>query len=39
MRNFKRDPKPSEGWSVDWNVEDHLKYGRRRATCISAIRT
>ena len=26
MRNFKRDPKPSEGWSVDWNVEDHLKY-------------
>lgn len=26
MRNFRRDAKPSEGWSVEWNVEDHLKY-------------
>jgi len=26
MRNFRRDPKPSEGWSVDWQIEDHLKY-------------
>jgi dienelactone hydrolase len=26
MRNFKRDLKPSQGWSVDWDVEDHLKY-------------
>jgi len=26
MRNFRRDTKPQEGWSLDWNVEDHLKY-------------
>lgn len=26
MRNFTRDAKPAEGWSVDWAVEDHLKY-------------
>jgi len=26
MRNFQRDPNPSDGWTVDWNVEDHLKY-------------
>jgi len=26
MRNFKRDPQPSAGWSVDWVVEDRLKY-------------
>ena len=26
MRNFRRDSKPVESWSVDWNVEDHLKY-------------
>ena len=26
MRNFRRDTKPSEGWSADWKIEDHLKY-------------
>jgi oligo-alginate lyase len=26
MRNFRRDPKPSPGWSATWNIEDHLKY-------------
>jgi hypothetical protein len=26
MRGFRRDSRPSEGWSVDWDVEDHLKY-------------
>jgi hypothetical protein len=26
MRNFRRDSKPTEGWSVDWKIEDHLKY-------------
>ena len=26
MRNFKRDPKPTENWSVVWEIEDHLKY-------------
>lgn len=26
MRGFKWDPQPSAGWSVDWAVEDHLKY-------------
>jgi dienelactone hydrolase len=26
MRDFKRDAMPAEGWSVDWQIEDHLKY-------------
>lgn len=26
MRNFQRDPKPVEGWSVDWTIEDQLKH-------------
>ncbi len=26
MRNFKRDAKPSEGWHVEWNIEDRFKY-------------
>jgi hypothetical protein len=26
MRNFRRDPKPSVGWSATWNIQDHLKY-------------
>jgi hypothetical protein len=26
MRGFKRDSHPAAGWSVDWNIEDHLKY-------------
>ncbi len=26
MRNFRRDPRPAQGWSVDWCIEDHLKY-------------
>ncbi len=25
MRNFRRDPSPKPGWSVDWKVEDHYK--------------
>jgi dienelactone hydrolase len=25
IRNFQRDSKPSEGWSVDWLIEDRLK--------------
>ncbi len=26
MRNFRRDSRPAPGWSVTWNVSDHLKY-------------
>ena len=26
MRNFKRDRRPSEGWSADWSIEDRLQY-------------
>lgn len=26
MRNFRCDPQPAPGWSVTWNVSDHLKY-------------
>jgi dienelactone hydrolase len=26
MRNFRRDPAPRAGWSVDWIVEDRLNY-------------
>lgn len=26
MRNFRRDPNPAEGWSVDFKIDDHLKY-------------
>jgi len=26
MRNFRCDPKPAPGWSVDWKIEDRYKY-------------
>ncbi len=26
MRNFKKDSHPATGWSVDWRIEDRLKY-------------
>jgi hypothetical protein len=26
MRAFRHDVQPSPGWSVDWTIEDHLKY-------------
>lgn len=26
MRGFQKDPKPPVGWSVDWSIEDRLKY-------------
>ena len=26
MRAFRRDVAPADGWSVDWRIEDHLKY-------------
>jgi hypothetical protein len=25
MRNFRRDPAPQPGWSVDWSIEDRYK--------------
>lgn len=25
-RNYRSDPKPAEGWSVEWEIEDHLKF-------------
>ncbi|MBM3475807.1 MAG: hypothetical protein FJX75_21275 [Armatimonadetes bacterium] len=25
MRNFRRDPNPRPGWSVDWSIEDRYK--------------
>jgi hypothetical protein len=26
MRDFRRDPHPAPGWTVDWKIEDRLKY-------------
>ena len=26
MRAFRHDVRPAPGWSVDWTIEDHLKY-------------
>ncbi|OHB76988.1 MAG: hypothetical protein A2W31_03450, partial [Planctomycetes bacterium RBG_16_64_10] len=26
MRAFRHDSQPAPGWSVDWEIEDHLKY-------------
>jgi hypothetical protein len=26
MRNFRCDPKPAPGWSVNWKIEDRYKY-------------
>ncbi|MCP4642221.1 MAG: hypothetical protein GY851_17385 [bacterium] len=26
MRNFRSDPKPAPGWTVDWTIRDHYDY-------------
>jgi len=38
-RNFRVDPNPKPGWSVDFKIQDRLGYLPRALTCTSATPT